>query len=126
MHYQIKSFIKAGQNELFDFCRSKKGFCSHFPFPVDWREGAEDSWKKGEIIDFRYRVYGIWLRHRAILSGCEPSRVFTDVQEKGVYQRFVHTHKFEEEAGGTWVIDEIEFTLGYGNLIDRFLGVPTI
>ncbi|MDO4230631.1 MAG: hypothetical protein Q4D19_00700 [Lautropia sp.] len=126
MRYQIRSFLNVGNREVFEFCRSRQGFCSHFPFPVEWKEGADVSWEEGDFIDFRYRAYGIWLRHRARVSACDPPRMFTDVQETGLYRKFVHTHRFEPEGNGTWVIDDIEFTLGYGALLDRLFGWPTI
>jgi ligand-binding SRPBCC domain-containing protein len=45
-------------------------------------------------------------------------RQFVDLQSKGPYRRWQHTHSFEECDAGTWVIDDIEYELPWG-LIGR-------
>ena len=44
-----------------------------------------------------------------------------DEQRKGPYRRWVHTHTFAPERGGTRVGDSVEFEVPFGWLIGRFV-----
>lgn len=77
-------------------------------------------------MDFRYRVCGIWLRHRAEIISLEPNQSFTDLMLKGIYRAFRHTHEFKSSGGRTCVTDTVEFTFGLGKMIDRLIGLPTL
>lgn len=50
-------------------------------------------------MDFRYRVCGIWLRHRAEIILLEQNKSFTDLMLKGIYHSFRHTHEFKSSGG---------------------------
>ena len=125
MRYTRRSLIKAPLEQVFRHCTSRAGFCQHFPFRVDWRSGPEQ-WQLGDTLDFRYRVFGIWFVHRADILEFEPNQIFVDQMIEGIYRYFRHTHRFEPAPGGTYVIDEVEFSLGTGKLLDRIFGLPTL
>jgi ligand-binding SRPBCC domain-containing protein len=63
----------------------------------------------GARIDYRLRIHGIPLRWRAEITVWEPPHRFVDEQRRGPYRRWVHTHVFTEERGGTRVSDEVDF-----------------
>ena len=68
----------------------------------------------GALIDYRLRLYGIPLRWQSVISGWEPPQRFVDEQRRGPYRRWVHTHTFIDERGGTRVADEVEFEVPFG------------
>jgi ligand-binding SRPBCC domain-containing protein len=51
---------------------------------------------------------------------------FVDKMTHGLYRHFQHTHRFRPDNGGTRVQDEIEFSLGFGSLVDKLVGMPTL
>ena len=59
--YTRQVLVNAPPDQVFRYCTSQTGFCQQFPFPVRWLTGA-DHWQLGDILDFRYRVCGLWLR----------------------------------------------------------------
>jgi ligand-binding SRPBCC domain-containing protein len=75
----------------------------------------------GVLIDYRLRIHGIPLRWQSEISRWDPPRAFVDEQRKGPYRRWVHTHTFEEERGGTRVGDSVEFDVPFEWLAGRFV-----
>jgi ligand-binding SRPBCC domain-containing protein len=71
------------------------------PGPIDMRPGA--------LIDYRLRVHGLPLRWRTEIVAWEPPHRFIDVQLRGPYRLWHHTHTFEERDGGTLCIDDVRY-----------------
>jgi ligand-binding SRPBCC domain-containing protein len=71
------------------------------PMPVTMREGLE--------IDYRIVLHGIPIPWRTLIDVWEPGVRFVDRQMVGPYRWWHHQHRFEAVAGGTRVVDEIEF-----------------
>lgn len=125
MQFETQVRVPAAPDEVFDYCATVEGFRTQFPFPVRWLEGPA-SWQGGDVLDFRYRVGGIWMRHRARIVEFERGRCFVDEMTDGLYRSFRHTHRFIADGDRTCVRDQIEFSMGYGNLVDRLIGLPTL
>ena len=70
--------------------------------------------RKGTLIRYslRWRIFPVrWLTE--ILEWDPPDR-FVDVQLKGPYKLWHHQHRFIAEAGGTRIIDEVQYALPFG------------
>ena len=76
--------------------------------PVIMAEGAE--------ITYQIRWLGIPLNWRTIITCYDPPRSFTDVQAKGPYKKWIHTHTFISEGTATRIIDDVEYELPLGIL----------
>ena len=72
---------------------------------------------QGALIDYRLRIHGIPLTWRSEISRWNPPSSFVDEQRKGPYRRWVHTHTFRDERGGTRVGDSVEFEVPLGWLV---------
>jgi ligand-binding SRPBCC domain-containing protein len=77
--------------------------------------------RPGVRIDYRLRLYGIPLRWQSEISRWEPPDCFVDEQRRGPYRRWVHTHTFAEERGGTRVGDAVEFEVAFEWLAGWFV-----
>lgn len=118
---EMSSWLPAPADAVFAYCASLAGFKDQFPFRLQWLAGPEQ-WSGGDVLDFRYRTGGVWLRHRAAIVQYEPGRSFTDVMERGFFRAFRHRHRFEPDGDGTRATDTVEFSLGLGDWIDRTAG----
>ena len=48
----------------------------------------------------------------------ERNKLFEDVQVEGPFRCWVHEHRFQAEGSGTWLTDEIRFSLPGGAVSD--------
>jgi len=78
------------------------------PSPASMREGA--------LIDYRIGLGPVPTRWRTMITSFDPPYAFVDEQLLGPYSFWHHTHRFEEAADGTLLIDEIRYVLPYGLL----------
>ena len=78
------------------------------PRPIQLREGA--------TIEYALRLRGIPVRWLTVIERWDPPNEFTDVQIKGPYRLWRHTHRFTESGGGTQMEDIIEYALPLGIL----------
>jgi ligand-binding SRPBCC domain-containing protein len=72
--------------------------------------------KQGATIAYALRVRGIPLRWLTEIERWNPPFEFIDVQAKGPYKIWRHTHRFSEVAGGTSIEDTVQYSLPFGLL----------
>jgi ligand-binding SRPBCC domain-containing protein len=75
--------------------------------------------RPGAFIDYRIRIHGIPLRWRTEITDWAPPVRFVDVQRRGPYRMWVHTHEFESQDGGTLCKDHVEYAVPGGSVIHR-------
>lgn len=78
------------------------------PRPIVMRPGA--------LIDYRLRYHGLPMRWRTEITRWEPNVLFQDVQLRGPYALWRHTHEFFADGGGTRIEDLVEYALPLGPL----------
>jgi ligand-binding SRPBCC domain-containing protein len=78
------------------------------PKPIEMRAGA--------MITYKLRVRGMPLRWLTEIVEWNPPYRFIDVQKKGPYRVWRHTHTFSEHNGGTKIVDRVEYKLPFGPL----------
>ena len=71
------------------------------PRPLDMATGIE--------IDYRIRLYGLAIPWRSRIDAWQPRVRFVDRQVIGPYGWWRHEHRFESVAGGTRVVDHVEY-----------------
>ena len=79
----------------------------------------------GTLLDYRLRWHGLPIAWRTKIVGWNPPRSFVDVQLKGPYRLWHHTHSFAAVSGGTNMVDVVnyELPLGFLGSIAHRLGV---
>jgi len=71
----------------------------------------------GTILEYRLRLYRIPVKWRTRIESVEAPISFIDVQEKGPYAMWRHTHSFREvDATHTEIRDKVEFAMPLGPL----------
>ena len=76
--------------------------------------------KPGATVAYSLRVRGIPLRWLTEIERWNPPFEFIDVQARGPYRIWRHTHRFSERNGGTLIEDTVAYALPFG-LLGRLL-----
>jgi ligand-binding SRPBCC domain-containing protein len=77
--------------------------------PIEMRPGA--------VIEYRLKLHGVPVRWRTRIEAWEPPVRFVDVQVRGPYALWEHTHAFEPDGELAVVIrDRIRYALPFGPL----------
>jgi ligand-binding SRPBCC domain-containing protein len=72
--------------------------------------------RAGTLIDYRLSLFGVPFDWRTEIEAWEPEVRFVDVQLRGPYARWHHTHTFADAPGGTLIGDTVEYRLPLGPL----------
>lgn len=105
------------QAEIFDLARS---IDAHKDSMAQSREEAVDGVTSGLIslnqaVTWRAWHFGIPFRMTSKIVDMRMYDYFVDEQVKGPFKRFRHVHEFMEgRAGGTTMVDRIEFEAPFG------------
>ena len=73
----------------------------------------------GTAIKYRIKLYGVPITWVSEITEWRPPFVFCDVQRRGPYLSWVHRHIFEESPGATLGIDQVDYGVYGGALVDR-------
>lgn len=76
--------------------------------PIEMRERA--------VIEYRLRFHGVPVRWRTVIESWDPPHRFTDLQVRGPFALWHHTHTFERVEGGTLARDRVRYRVGFGPL----------
>jgi hypothetical protein len=78
------------------------------PPPIEMRAGA--------IIEYDLSLLGVPFGWRTVIEAFEAPERFIDVQARGPYRLWRHTHEMHEVPGGTRIVDRVEYELPLGPL----------
>jgi ligand-binding SRPBCC domain-containing protein len=72
---------------------------------VEMREGA--------LIRYTLSLFGVRFGWTTEIARWDPPREFVDVQLKGPYRQWIHTHRFREEGNATTIEDSVDYALPF-------------
>ena len=72
--------------------------------------------RQGTVIEYRLTLHRVAIRWLTRIEVWEPPRRFVDLQVRGPYALWEHTHSFEPAGGGTLMRDRVRYRLPWGPL----------
>jgi ligand-binding SRPBCC domain-containing protein len=86
--------------------------------------------RAGRLIDYRIGLHGLPMRWRSEITVWNPPVCFVDVQRRGPYRMWEHTHTFADRDAGTLVGDRVRYALPRpafaARLINRLVVEPDL
>jgi ligand-binding SRPBCC domain-containing protein len=69
--------------------------------------------QEGTLLDYRLRLFGIPFSWRTRIESWIANERFVDVQLRGPYAKWRHTHEFHATSEGTLVVDHVDYDIGW-------------
>ena len=73
----------------------------------------------GTIIDYRLHLHRVPVTWQSQIIEWDPPRRFVDVQNKGPYHHWEHTHEFTSYEGRTLIRDSVNYKVPGGFIVDK-------
>jgi ligand-binding SRPBCC domain-containing protein len=116
--FHAEQFVPKPLEEVFSFFSRAENLQRLTPPWLHFRIVSVDPQpvRKGTLIRYslRWRIFPI--RWTTEIREWDPPNGFVDLQLKGPYKLWHHQHRFIGEAGGTRIIDEVQYALPFGML----------
>jgi ligand-binding SRPBCC domain-containing protein len=77
---------------------------------------APDELGLGARLRYRLSLFGLPIRWRTEIVEWNPPHGFTDVQRRGPFLLWEHTHRLRPVSGGTEIYDHVRYRLFFGPL----------
>ncbi|HEY0142879.1 MAG TPA: SRPBCC family protein [Thermoanaerobaculia bacterium] len=84
-------------------------------------DGPDRPLRAGDRISYRIRIMGIPIHWRTLITRWEDSVAFADLQERGPYRYWLHTHTFRDLGNEVEMHDLVEYELPLG-VLGRLFG----
>ena len=76
--------------------------------------GPSRSLREDDRIEYAFRMFGVPMRWRSRIASWREGESFSDLQERGPFAYWVHTHSFRDAGGGAEMRDRVEYRLPFG------------
>jgi ligand-binding SRPBCC domain-containing protein len=76
---------------------------------------------EGSLIRYRLRLFGVPVSWLTEIVRWQPPRTFVDVQRRGPYLLWEHTHRLTPVDGGTEIHDHVRYRVPGGRIVDLFV-----
>jgi hypothetical protein len=108
---------------VFEFFSAPANLARITPPEMGFRivSGPDRPLREGDRIEYSIRVFGIPLRWTTLITLWRDGEAFADLQERGPYRYWLHTHTFRKVDGAVEMHDLVEYELPFG-LLGRIFG----
>ncbi len=122
--FNCTQWVPRPLNEVFEFFASEQNLETITPPWLSFRVLGKStpSIEKGTLIDYQIKLSGIPMKWRTEIVEWEPGVRFVDVQLRGPYKKWHHTHCFTAEHNGTRIDDRVIYQLPLGLVGDLAAG----
>jgi ligand-binding SRPBCC domain-containing protein len=122
--FETSTWIDAPLENVFEFFSDPANLGRITPPSMRFRivEAPSRRLQEGDQIDYSIRVLGLPMRWRTRIVMWREGEAFSDLQERGPYRLWIHTHTFHRDRDGVLMTDVVEYELPLGWLGSLFGG----
>jgi ligand-binding SRPBCC domain-containing protein len=109
--FQSEIVINAPRREVFSFFSKAENLEKLTPNWLQFKilTNLPIEIKKGSLIDYRLKFYGIPIKWKTEITLWDPPSRFIDTQLKGPYRTWIHEHRFIDMNDCTKMIDSVTY-----------------
>jgi ligand-binding SRPBCC domain-containing protein len=117
-HFEQEQLVGRRRSEVFGFFADAGNLERITPASLHFeiRSPQPIAMHAGATIHYQLSLFGLRFRWCTLIESFEPESGFVDVQTKGPYRSWRHTHTFSDAPGGTLVRDRVEYEISWGPL----------
>jgi len=112
--------VEAPPSEAFSFFADARNLEAITPPLLRFRLLTPDPIEMGvgTFLQYALRIHGVPVRWDTLIQEWDPPHRFVDVQVRGPYRLWHHTHELEPVDGGTATVmrDTVRYAVGFGRL----------
>jgi ligand-binding SRPBCC domain-containing protein len=114
--FEQTTLLAAPLDEVFRFFSAPQNLAVLTPPKMRFRitDGPDRPLREGDRIDYEIRILGIPLQWRTRITAWRENEMFADLQERGPYKLWLHTHTFRAVPGGVEMHDRVDYELPFG------------
>lgn len=118
MLLERSTIVRAPLASVFDFFSDPRNLARLTPPAMRLRvvEAPDRKLRSGDRMRYTIRLLGIPVRWTTLITSWDEGRSFSDVQERGPYRSWKHTHSFAPSGDGVEMRDHVEYELPLGFL----------
>lgn len=118
-------WIEAPENKVWRFFTDENNLEAITPDLLSFKvlSKSHDIIRDGTRIEYRLRLHGIPMTWESKIVDLQEGRQFVDIQTKGPYRYWHHTHTFTPLAGGVVVSDFIQYKLPFTRWLHGLTGL---
>jgi uncharacterized protein (TIGR01777 family) len=111
-------YVKVPLEKLFPFFASPDNLEKITPDFLNFKisNSSDEIIKSGTEINYKLKLRGLPLKWKTLITEWEEGQKFSDLQEKGPYKFWHHTHLFHPYKDGTIMEDRVVFRIPFGPL----------
>ncbi len=120
---ELHQWLPKNQGEVWDFFSDEMNLEKITPAQLNFKVlgKSTNNIETGTLIDYKLKLHGIPVKWRTKITDWEPVTTFVDMQLKGPYKKWHHTHEFKKMSEGTLMVDRVLYKLPLG-WIGAFFG----
>ena len=115
LRFETSQWIPRDQRTVFDLFLSIKNLEKITPewLNFEWIKPLPLKLNQDTELNYKISMYGLNIKSKTKITAYNPPHLFIDEQEGGLFYKWRHIHQFQSFAGGTLIIDRINYQLPY-------------
>ena len=113
---QLEQWVPQPVNRTFSFFKEARNLEKITPKFLNFKilNQSTPEIQEGTKINYRLSLHGFPVSWISKITDWKPNQKFSDIQVKGPYSHWYHTHEFEEKNGGTLIKDHVLYKVPFG------------
>ncbi len=115
LRFETMQWIPRDRSTVFDLFLSLRNLekMTHPWLNFQWIGTSPLKLDQNTELKYKISIYGLNIKSKIKITTYNPPHLFIDEQSNGLFSKFRHIHQFQSFAGGTLIVDLLNYQLRY-------------